>query len=100
MHLLRYFGTGQYLGGASNQIRFVCIAENTVHDMIKLASWESSTDTRPTIESHRTISTVSFPLKSTIRRKAESSNVPANGAKSGAKGGAKTTPRQGAIIKE
>ena len=53
--------------------------------MNKLASWETLTGTRPTIESDRTIATVSFPLKSAIQRKAEGSDVPVSGAKSGAK---------------
>ena len=66
--------------------------------MNKLASWEALTGTHPTIESDRTIATISFPLKSAIQRKTESGNVPVNGAKSGAKNGAKTTPRQNAIL--
>ena len=59
--------------------RFVGIAENAGYGMNKLASWETLTGTRPTIESDRTIATVSFPLKSAIQRKAESSDVPVNG---------------------
>ena len=47
--------------------------------MNKLASWETLTGTRPTIESDRTIATVSFPLKSAIQRKTEDSNVPVSG---------------------
>ena len=62
--------------------------------MNKLASWEALTGTQPTIESDRTIATVSFPLKSAIQRKTESGNVPVSGAKNGAK----TTPRQNAIL--
>ena len=50
-----------------------------LHDMNKLASWETLTGTRPTIESDRTIATVSFPLKSAIQRKTESSDVPVSG---------------------
>lgn len=50
--------------------------------MNKLASWETLTGTRPTIESGRTIATVSFPLKSAIQRKTEygdvCKNVPVN----------------------
>ncbi len=72
--------------------------------MNKLASWETLTGTRPTIESDRTIATVSFPLKSAIQRKTDDANVGVNddegknGAKNGAKSGAKTTPRQDAIL--
>lgn len=36
--------------------------------MKKLTSWETLTGARPTIESARTIATVSFPLKSAIQR--------------------------------
>ncbi len=36
--------------------------------MKKLASWEALTGSRPTIESDRTIATVTFPLKSAIQR--------------------------------
>ena len=61
--------------------------------MNKLVSWESLTGTRPTIESDRTIAIVSFPLKSAIQRKTED-----NEGRDGAKNGAKTTPRQNAII--
>ena len=39
--------------------RFVGIAENAGYGMNKLASWETLTGTRPTIESDRTIATVS-----------------------------------------
>ena len=46
--------------------------------MNKLASWETLTGTRPTIESDRTIATVSFPLKSAIQRKTENNDVPVN----------------------
>jgi len=49
--------------------------------------------TRPTIESDRTVATVSFPLKSAIQRKTEE-DIPVSGAKSGAK----MTPRQDAIF--
>ena len=73
--------------------RFVGIAENAGYGMKKLVSWESLTGTRPTIESDRTIAVVSFPLKSAIQRKTEG-DEDINGAKSGAK----TTPRQDAII--
>ena len=59
--------------------RFVGIAENAGYGMNKLASWETLTGTRPTIESDRTIAIVSFPLKSAIQRKAEENNVPVNG---------------------
>ena len=59
--------------------RFVGIAENAGYGMNKLASWETLTGTRPTIESDRTIATVSFPLKSAIQRKTEDSDVPVNG---------------------
>ena len=55
--------------------RFVGIAENAGYGMNKLASWETLTGTCPTIESDRTIATVSFPLKSAIQRKTEDSNV-------------------------
>ena len=48
--------------------------------MNKLASWETLTWTKPTIESDRTIATVSFPLKSAIQRSDTegAKNVPAN----------------------
>ena len=59
--------------------RFVGIAENAGYGMNKLASWETLTGTRPTIESDRTIATVTFPLKSAILRKTEDTNVPVNG---------------------
>ncbi|MDE6266033.1 MAG: hypothetical protein K2M07_01615 [Muribaculaceae bacterium] len=58
--------------------RFVGIAENAGYGMNKLASWETLTGTRPTIESDRTIATVSFPLKSAIQRKVDDSNVGKN----------------------
>ncbi len=51
----------------------------------KLTSWETLTGTRPSIESDRTIATVSFPLKSAIQRKTEGSDVPVNDAKNDAK---------------
>ena len=59
--------------------------------MNKLASWETLTGTRPTIESDRTIATVPFPLKSAIQRKTEDSDVPVSGndAKNDAKKDAK-----------
>ena len=59
--------------------RFVGIAENAGYGMNKLASWEILTGTRPTIESDRTIATVTFPLKSAIQRKTEDNDVPVNG---------------------
>ena len=65
--------------------------------MNKLASWETLTGTRPTIESDRTIATVSFPLKSAIQRKTEGNNVPVNGNE-GKNEGKKLRPRQQAII--
>ncbi len=43
------------------------IAENAGYGMNKLASREALTGTRPTIESDRTIATVSFPLKSAVQ---------------------------------
>ena len=55
--------------------RIVGIAENAGYGMNKLASWETLTGTRPTIESDRTIATVSFPLKSAIQRKTLNSDV-------------------------
>ncbi len=51
------------------------IAENAGYGMNKLASWEVLTGTRPTIESDRTVATVSFPLKSAIQRKTKDDNV-------------------------
>ena len=48
--------------------RYVGIAENAGYGMKKLTSWETLTGARPTIESARTIATVSFPLKSAIQR--------------------------------
>lgn len=76
---------------------------NAGYGMNKLISWETLTGTRPTIESDRTIAVVSFPLKSVLQRKAEDADGK-NGAnndddgKTGAKTGAKTTPRQNAIL--
>ena len=58
--------------------RFVGIAENAGYGMNKLASWETLTGTRPTIESDRTIATVSSPLKSAIQRKTEGNDVGKN----------------------
>ena len=46
--------------------------------MNKLASWEILTGTHHTIESDRTIATVSFPLKSAIQRKTEGNDVVGN----------------------
>lgn len=57
--------------------RYVGIAENAGYGMKKLASWETLTGTRPTIESDRTIATVTFPLKSAIQR-LNVSDVPVN----------------------
>lgn len=74
--------------------RFVGIAENAGYGMKKLASWEDLTGTRPTIESDRTIATVSFPLKSAVQRKAEDDNVPDKTAKR-----ATMVLRQSAIIR-
>ena len=48
--------------------RYVGIAENAGYGMKKLTSWEALTGVRPTIESDRTIATVTFPLKSAIQR--------------------------------
>lgn len=48
--------------------RYVGIAENAGYGMKKLTSWETLTGARPTIESDRTIATVTFPLKSAIQR--------------------------------
>jgi len=59
--------------------RYVGIAENAGYGMNKLASWEKLTGTTPTIESDRTIATVSFPLKSAIQRKTE--DIPVNDGK-------------------
>lgn len=64
--------------------------------MKKLTSWETLTGVRPTIESDRTIATVTFPLKSAIQRLNASDD--ANVIDSGAKDGATTTPRQDAIL--
>ncbi len=66
--------------------RFVGIAENAGYGMNKLATWESLTGTRPSVDSDRTKAIVSFPLKSAIQRKTEdrddaknvSVNVPVN----------------------
>ena len=55
--------------------RFVGIAENAGYGMNKLASWESLTGTKPTIESDRTIATVSFPLKSALQQNDAKKNV-------------------------
>ena len=57
--------------------RYVGIAENAGYGMKKLTSWETLTGTRPTIESDRTIATVTFPLKSAIQR-LNVSDVPVN----------------------
>lgn len=84
--------------------RYVGIAENAGYGMKKLTSWETLTGLRPTIESDRTIATVTFPLKSAIQRlnASDDTNVIDSGAKGGAKDGAKdgatTTPRQDAIL--
>ena len=48
--------------------RYVGIAENAGYGMKKLTSWQTLTGTSPTIESDRTIATVTFPLKSAIQR--------------------------------
>lgn len=58
--------------------RYVGIAENAGYGMNKLVSWETLTGMRPTIESDRTIATVTFPLKSALQRKGEGDNVPVN----------------------
>jgi len=76
--------------------RYVGIAENAGYGMKKLASWETLTGSRPTIESDRTIATVTFPLKSAIQRLNASDE--ANVIVTGAKTGAKTTLRQEAIL--
>ena len=47
--------------------RYVGIAENAGYGMNKLASWETLTGTKPSIQSDRTIATVSFPLKSAVK---------------------------------
>ncbi len=57
--------------------RYVGIAENAGYGMKKLASWETLTGARPTIESDRTIATVTLPLKSAIQR-LNVSDVPVN----------------------
>ena len=49
------------------KLLYAGIAENAGYGMNKLASWEALTGTRPTIESDRTIATVSFPLKSAVQ---------------------------------
>lgn len=54
------------------------IAENAGYGMNKLASRETLTGTRPTIESDRTIATASFPLKSAIQQKDKADDVPVN----------------------
>ncbi len=55
------------------------IAENAGYGMNKLASREALTGTRPTIESDRTIATVSFPLKSAVQSLVSTDmDVPAN----------------------
>lgn len=41
--------------------RYVGIAENAGYGINKLTSWETHTGTKPTIESDRTIATVTFP---------------------------------------
>ena len=72
------------------------IAENAGYGMNKLASWETLTGTRPTIESDRTIATVSFPLKSAVQTLVSTdTDVPVNVAKNVAK---KLTERQQQII--
>lgn len=55
--------------------RYVGIAENAGYGMNKLTSWETLTGTKPTIESDRTIATVSFPLKSAIQRLTDTNNT-------------------------
>lgn len=55
--------------------RYVGIAENAGYGMKKLASWKSLTGISPTIESDRTIATVTFPLKSAMQR-SNTSDVP------------------------
>lgn len=57
--------------------RYAGIAENAGYGMKKLSSWEKLTGSRPTIESDRTIATITFPLKSTIQR-LNISDVPVN----------------------
>lgn len=52
---------------AAKLFRYAGIAENAGYGMNKLASREALTGTRPTIESDRTIATVSFPLKSAVQ---------------------------------
>jgi len=44
---------------------------NAGYVMSKLTSWEVLTGTSPTIESDRTIATVTFPLKSAVQRQGE-----------------------------
>lgn len=58
--------------------RYVGIAENAGYGMNKLTSWETLTGTKPTIESDRTIATVSFPLRSAIQRNTNDGNVGKN----------------------
>ncbi|MCH5226025.1 MAG: hypothetical protein J1D77_08475 [Muribaculaceae bacterium] len=47
--------------------RYVGIAVNAGYGMNKLASWETLTGTKPSIQSDRTIATISFPLKSAVK---------------------------------
>ena len=54
--------------------RYVGIAENAGYGMKKLASWETLTGVRPSIESDRTIATVTFPLKSALQRLSTADN--------------------------
>lgn len=74
--------------------RYVGIAENAGYGMNKLATWEALTGTKPTIESERTIATVTFPLKSAHQRISTPDDAK-NDAKSDAKN---ITPRQRAIL--
>ena len=76
--------------------RYVGIAENAGYGIKKLVSWKKLTGASPTIESSRTVATVTFPLKSAIQRLSNPDD--ANSDISGAKSGAKTTPRQNAIL--
>lgn len=77
--------------------RYVGIAENAGYGMNKLASWEKLTGTMPTIESDRTIATVSFPLISAIRRKNDAENDVENEVENDVE---KLTERQIALLKE
>lgn len=52
------------------------IRVNAGNGMNKLVSWESLTGTKPTIESDRTVATVSFPLKSALQQ--NDADVPVN----------------------